>query len=191
MKTVLFIPGFQEDIGSRPYSRTIKAIESKGYKVKFVSINWTRTTIEQWVPEFEKVYAHYRADDTIFAGFSYGAMIAFLAATDRNPSEVWLFSLSPYFNEDMKDPSFKKSWLTHIGHRRVDSFKKLSFTKLVESIKTPTTYFYGELELKTFPDISYRKKALKDKQNATEVYIPGGKHDVTSPEYVEAIKTSL
>lgn len=36
MKTVLFVPGLKEDMESRDYALTIDAIESKGYKVKFV-----------------------------------------------------------------------------------------------------------------------------------------------------------
>jgi len=38
MKTVLFVPGFQEDESSRDYQSTITAIQKKGYKVVFVPI---------------------------------------------------------------------------------------------------------------------------------------------------------
>src|ERR1035437_7799397 len=102
MKTVLFVPGYQEDMKSRDYASTIRAIESQGYEVKFVPINWKRTTIDQWVEELDAEYGKCDPKQTIIAGFSFGAMTAFVTATKRNPFELWLFSLSPYFVEDLE-----------------------------------------------------------------------------------------
>jgi len=188
MKTVLFVPGYQEDIDSRDYRATIRAIEKKGHKVKFVPINWRRTTIDQWVEEFDRVYEKYDPKETILAGFSYGAMTVFMAATKRNPSALWLFSLSPYFIEDIESKTFNQSWLNRLGHRRVDAFKKLSFTKLVKKIAAHTVLFYGDLELKTFPDISYRDRATKALPEIKKVIIKGAKHDVASDVYTKAIE---
>src|ERR1700745_701040 len=102
MKTVLFVPGYQEDIKSRDYTSTVRTIEKQGYKVKFVPINWVRTTIDNWVDELEAVYSKHDPADTILAGFSFGAITAFVAAVKQNPFELWLFSLSGYFDEDVK-----------------------------------------------------------------------------------------
>lgn len=117
MKTVLFVPGYQEDLTSRDYNATIKAIEKRGYKVEFVPIQWTRTTITNWVKELDKAYSNHDQSQTILAGFSYGAMTAFVSATKRNPSELWLFSLSPYFAEDLISKNMKQAWLNNIGQR--------------------------------------------------------------------------
>lgn len=187
MKTVLFVPGFDENITTRDYTATINAIKSKGYNVEFIDIKWARTTIDQWVAELNKVYKNYDPRQTILAGFSFGAMTAFVVASKRNPSEVWLFSLSPYFAEDIKNKGMKKSWLSQIGHRRVDAFSKLNFVELSKMIKTKTIYFYGDLELKRWPDISYRNQALKSFGNNQTKVIQGVGHDVANSNYVTAI----
>lgn len=131
MKTVLFVPGFREDISSRDYKSTIAAIESKGYKVEFVPINWLRTTIHDWTKELNEVYSNYDVAETILAGFSYGSMTAFMATTRRNPYELWLFSFSPYFSDDITE--MKKSWLSNIGLHRANSFRKLDFNTLAKN----------------------------------------------------------
>lgn len=191
MKTVLFIPGFQEDINSRDYAKTIKAIEKAGYKVKFVDINWKRTVIAHWIDDFNAVYENYDPKTTILAGFSYGAMTAFMAATTRNPAELWLLSLSPYFAEDIASETFNKAWLKHIGHRREDSFKTLFYKNLIKRINSKIIFFYGEVELTTFPDITYRHKIARASSNMQTILIPDAKHDVTSQVYIDAIKREI
>lgn len=191
MKTVLFIPGFQEDTKSRDYAKTIKAIEKAGYKVEFVDINWKRTTITHWVDEFNVVYEKYDPKITILAGFSYGAMTAFVAATTKSPAELWLFSLSPYFAEDIASKTFNKAWLKHIGHRREDAFKALSYKKLIKEIDSKIKFFYGEVELTTFPDITYRHDIAKKSPSMQTILIPGAKHDVASQVYVDAVEREI
>lgn len=191
MKTVLFVPGFQEDIDSRDYRKTIAAIESAGYRVMFVKINWVRTTITHWVDELNKVYTEHAPEDTILAGFSFGAVTAFVTATERSPYALWLFSLSPYFAEDISRKDFQQSWLNSIGHRRADTFKALHFTELVKKIPSNTIHFYGEIELETWPDVSYRHKIITSLPNMSEVFIPDARHDVASEVYVEAITKAI
>ena len=106
MKTVLFVPGFQEDLTTRDYASVLTAITERGYDVKFVPIKWARTTITEWVEELDIEYAKYDPVNTVLAGFSYGSMTAFMSAVKRNPAELWLFSFSPYFSDDM--PKLKK-----------------------------------------------------------------------------------
>lgn len=191
MKTVLFVPGFQEDIKSRDYAKTIKTIEKAGYKVEFVDINWKRTTISHWTKEFKAIYEKYDPKTTVLAGFSYGAMTVFMAATIKSPAELWLFSLSPYFAEDIASETFNKAWLKYIGHRREDSFKALSYKKLIKQIDSKIKFFYGEAELTTFPDITYRHEITKASTNMQTVLIPGAKHDVASQVYIDAINHEM
>jgi len=68
---------------SRDYASIIRAIKAQGYKVKFVPINWKRTTINQWADELEAVYNKCDPKQTIIAGFSFGAMTAFVVATKQ------------------------------------------------------------------------------------------------------------
>lgn len=190
MKTVLFIPGFREDIKSRDYKSTLAAIESKGYQVKFVPINWARTTIEDWAKELNKEYSQHEPADTILAGFSFGSMTAFIAAVDKNPSELWLFSFSPYFSDDM--PDMKKSWLSNIGHRRADSFRKLNFNSLAKSIKCKTLIIVGEVEAAKYPLINKRSKIAHQKiANSNLVVVEGADHDVSDKNYIATITEAI
>ena len=190
MKTVLFVPGFQEDLMTRDYKSAIKAIESCGYKVQFVPIKWQRTTITHWVAELEAVYSKLDPANTVLAGFSYGSMTAFMAATKRNPSQLWLFSFSPYFADDI--PKLKKSWLNNIGHRRVDAFKNLDFNMLAKQITCPTLIILGEVEAEKYPLLDRRAKLAHEKiTGSTLVIAPDSDHDVGDPNYVKTIKAAI
>ncbi len=190
MKTVLFVPGFREDISSRDYRSTLAAIESKGYQVKFVPINWARTTIEDWVKELNKEYAKHEPAETILAGFSYGSMTAFMSATNKNPSELWLFSFSPYFSDDL--PEMKKSWLSNIGHRRADSFRKLNFNSFAKSIKCKTLIIVGEIEAAKYPLIDNRSRIAHQKiSNSNLVIVKAADHDVSDKNYIAAITEAI
>ncbi len=177
---------------SRDYASIIRAIKAQGYKVKFVPINWKRTTINQWADELEAVYNKCDPKQTIIAGFSFGAMTAFVVATKRNPFELWLFSLSPYFAEDIKSPHMKKSWLNEIGHRRVTAFNKLDFKKLSAEISCKVLLFVGEIELNKWPGMKERNNvAHKKLQNNELTIVNDAGHDVANTQYIEAIKRSI
>jgi pimeloyl-ACP methyl ester carboxylesterase len=188
MKTVLFVPGFDEDIDDRDYTSTISAIEDKGYKVKFVDIQWKRTTINDWTAELDVIYAKYDPKDTILAGFSFGAVTAFMSAVKRSPSELWLFSLSPYFIEDLNNRDMKPSWLKQIGHRRVTAFARLSFVNLVKKIHSKIILIYGDQELPKWPDIAYRYKVTDGLKSAQVKIVVGAGHDVSNSNYIHAIE---
>ncbi len=190
MKTVLFVPGFRETLASHNYQGVLEAIKGKGYKVKFVAIHWVKTTIEDWVEELDKEYSKYNSAETILAGFSFGAMTAFLAATKRNPIELWLFSFSPYFADDI--PKMKKSWLNNIGRRRADAFRKLDFNTLAKNITCKTLIMVGEVEAKKYPLVEIRaQKARKAIAKNTCVIVHNCDHDVTDKTYIQAIKGAI
>lgn len=190
MKTVLFIPGFKEDLTTRDYKATIKGIESKGYKVKFILIQWDRTTIIDWVKQAEAEYVKLDPKETILAGFSYGSMTAFMVAAKTNPSELWLFSLSPYFSDDI--PKLKKSWKNNIGHRRVDTFAQLNFAELAKTIHCPTLIIAGEIENQTYPLLQARSEtAHKLIENSRYFVVTGAGHDVADAGYIKAIREAV
>lgn len=188
MKTVLFVPGYPEDINSRDYASVIKAIENQGYKVKFVPIKWRRTTIEDWVKELDAEYAKHDPSQTILAGFSYGAVTAFMVATKKNPSELWLFSLSPYFAEDLKSKNMKPTWLKQIGHRRAAAFSKLNFKVLSNDIKCRALLFVGQLEISKWPVIGERSAAAREYLSDNKlIVIENVGHDVSDRRYIDKI----
>jgi len=192
VKTVLFVPGYQEDLSSRDYAATILAIKKRGYKVKFVPIRWPYTTIEQWVDELDKTYNEYESSNTILAGFSYGAMTAFMSATKRNPSELWLFSLSPYFSDDLKSINMKQTWLKGIGQRRVTTFSKLDFKQLAKSVHCKVLLFAGQLEIDTWPVIGERTADAHQRlKNSRLIKIKDAGHDVANKQYIAAIEKTI
>ena len=192
MKTVLFIPGFQEDFNSRDYSSVLLAIKDSGYEIVFVPITWKRTTIDDWVEQLDKVYMTYDRSQTVLAGFSYGAMTALLSASRKSPSELWLFSLSPYFAEDLISKNMKATWLKNIGHRRVSAFSRLHFANLARSITCKTLLITGQAELDKWAVLNERiKNAHKLLKNNSLVIAKGAGHDVSDKSYIDAITKSI
>ena len=192
MKTVLFVPGFRETLSTRDYKSAIDAIRDSGYGVKFVPVNWNRTTIDDWLNELETEYSKLDPKDTILAGFSFGAMTVYAAATKQNPAELWLFSLSPYFSEDIHSKDMRKSWLNNIGHRRTSAFGKLNFKKLAKSIHCKTLIFAGEIEINKWPGM--KKRALRANKlvpNSKLYVVEDVGHDVSDKRYIEAIKQAI
>ncbi len=156
----------------------------------FVPINWKRTVISDWVAQLEAEYNKFDAKDVILAGFSYGSMTSFMAATRRNPAELWLFSFSPYFAEDI--PHIKKWWANIIGKKRIAAFSNLYFNQLVKSITCPTTIMLGEIETKRFALLANRcNEAHKAIHNSRLFVVPHARHDVADKNYIATIKASL
>ena len=192
MKTVLFVPGYPENINSRDYSSTMDAIRSAGFAVEYVPINWRRTTLDQWVTELDTTYSRYDPSNTIIPGFSFGAMTALVASTKRNPYELWLFSLSPYFAEDLVSKNMRPSWLKQIGHRRVDVFKKYSFKKLADQIRCKVLLFGGQAEMVKWPGMNDRIISASELlQDNVLITIPNTGHDVADRNYINAIKANI
>lgn len=185
MKTVLFIPGYQENLESRDYAATLEAIKSAGYNVTFVPIQWKRTTIVDWVAEFNETFLKYDPMSVIIAGFSFGAMTSLVAAANLNPAGLWLFSLSPYFLED----DIRPEWGKGLGSRRMKEFNKLKFTDLSKKIHCPTLIFVGEAEAKKYPELGIRfENANKQISGSKGIIVPETVHDVTDAKYLKAIK---
>ena len=192
MKTVLFIPGFKGDLGSTDYhyKNAVQAIKSRGYETKFVSVKWQRTTVEDWLKEFEETYNNYDETKTIIAGFSYGAVPAILAASKRNPSALWLFSISARFREDL--PKLPQSTLRRISKSRLTAFNNLYFTDIARDIKCKTLIFIGGAEADVDPPLLERAKiANKLIKNSKLIFMPDVPHDVGHPSYIKAIQQNI
>jgi pimeloyl-ACP methyl ester carboxylesterase len=190
IKTVLFVPGFQEDETSRNYATTIDAIERCGYTVKFVPIEWRRTTLTEWLSQLNAVYEQYDQKQTILAGFSFGAVAAFVMAARRSPAELWLFSLSPFFAEDI--PNIKLWELRQLGRNRVKVARETSFDTLARKITCPVKLFVGSDELRRWPEMEARFSLATHKlANVEAIIVDGVAHDVTHIKYIEAITNSL
>jgi esterase/lipase len=188
MKAYL-IPGSGENLQSRDYAAILEAYRQQGYEPQFLSITWKYKTIDDWV---RQVQAQVTDDDlrqSLVSGFSFGAMIALTVAAKVNPKQLLLFSLSPYFQEDMPLPAKWEQW---VGKRRVDNFRRLSFDDLAARIHCPTVLFGGSLELERYKNMQKRiDQAHKKISGSQSVVIDGVAHDAAHPAYVKAIKQAL
>lgn len=146
-------------------------LKKEGYYSVLIDIPWKQTTISQNTDYFLKEYKKTKAKKKYILGFSFGAMIAFLASTKVNPSGLILCSLSPYFKEDYQ------------------GFPNLPYAKLAKQIKAKQTLmFYGAKET----------KALIKRVSATFRYIPSGnkyliqiqktEHDIGSIRYLQTLQ---
>lgn len=188
MKTVLFVPGWRENFNSRDYQSVLSVIEANGYKTRFITIDWNRTNISDWVNELGIIYDQYDPRQTILAGFSYGAMATFVAATRRRPSELWLFSLSPYFSDDI--PKLNDGDKKIVGKKRIEEFSHLSFAELARKLTNVKTKIWVGSEERPLT-IKQAEIAHALIENSALVIVNGAKHDVSDKRYVDAIKNNL
>lgn len=115
-------------------------------------------------------------------------MTCLVAATQRNPSELWLFSLSPYFAEDIRSKNMNQSWLNNIGYRRVTVFNKLNFKDLADKINCKTLLFSGEIELSKWSVLQERVVLARTLlKNNIQTIVPSAGHDVSEPHDIKAI----
>ncbi|HSX40184.1 MAG TPA: hypothetical protein VLF68_01085 [Candidatus Saccharimonadales bacterium] len=99
-KTVFIIPGFKHTPKNRAYKKIAKMLKDEGYSPVLVTIPWKHSTLSQNADYFLKQYKKIKTRKKYILGFSFGAMIAFVASTKVSSSGVILCSLSPYFKED-------------------------------------------------------------------------------------------
>ena len=190
MKAYL-IPGAFEDLKSRDYQAVLDVYKKLGYEPRFIKIDWKYKTIDDWVEQVQAKLSKENVQDSLLSGFSWGAMIALvLAAKYYSPKKLLLFSLSPYFAEDL--PYVKKPWLKWAGKHRVAAFKELKMNELATKIRCPTTIFIGDKEVSKYSDMKRRTHEAHKRINGSKlVIIKGVKHDVGDPLYVKAIKNTL
>src|SRR6266403_2076787 len=100
-KTIFIVPGYRHGPNNKSYQALAKLLTLEGYDPIVVTIPWKKTTISQNTEYFLQEYKKIHAKKKYILGFSFGAMIAFLAATKVDVSGLILCSLSPYFQEDL------------------------------------------------------------------------------------------
>lgn len=184
MKTVAFvIPGYHHSPDRKIYTDIIDCFESKNIKTVPIKISWQYHTMLFWVDEFLKVFETNKGDRNIFLGFSYGAMISFIASTKVKVDIQILCSLSPYFAEDLE--SLPHRWKK--GKRRIAEFEKIFAEDLTPKITADTYVFYGTQEGEQI-----KKRAHKTFELLTSpkylIPIKNSKHDIGNSDYLTAIE---
>jgi pimeloyl-ACP methyl ester carboxylesterase len=190
MVDVLFVPGFRHNAQDleADYAPVTAILTAKGYRTRFVPINWRGTTINGWVNQTQRTYDTCDPRETILAGFSYGAITAAVVAADRPPRELWAWSMSAYFAEDI--PGLPKAHIDGAGPRRMKAFAKLHFADLAPRITCPTLLILGEKEYVELPTLAKRVTLAHQMINSSRLVIAqDASHNPTDSGYLQAIST--
>lgn len=161
-------------------------LKREGYSPIPVDIPWRKTTISQNTKHFLKEYKKIKTKNKYILGFSYGAMIAFLASTKIRTSGLILCSLSPYFKEDLAKT--KENWKSKLMMKRLQDFSSLHCQTLAKKIKTKQVLMlYGAKESKTL--IKRVKEAYKqiDSTDKYLISIKKTEHNIGDKKYLFTI----
>lgn len=160
-KTIFIIPGFNQLVTDKAYRKIAKILKKEDYFPILVKIPWKNTTILENTKYFLKEYRKIKSKKKYILGFSFGAMIAFIASTRVRSSGLMLCSLSPFFKEDLR--------ISKTMTKANRAFYKLRSISLAKKIKSKQVLMmYGEQESRslikrvtdTFSHISSTNKFL-------------------------------
>lgn len=185
-KIVFIIPGFRQKPTQKAYRQIAKLLKKEGYSPVPITIPWKQTTISENTEYFLKKYSQVLAKKSkrikiklYILGFSFGAMIAFLASTKIKIAGLILCSLSPFFKEDL--PKMTKDW-------RYYDFSQLHCKTLTKKIKAKKVMMlYGKKETKP---LIHRVTATYKQLPITKKYlfaIDKTEHNISDKRYVSTI----
>jgi len=190
MKEIAYIiPGYCEShTRQRGYNKIAKFFEAQGIEPIHVEIAWKRKSPERfsdYAEEFLKVYKKPKGAKVYVLGFSYGATIAFLTAPKTKPDALILCSLSPYFEEDLKD--LKANWVRWFRKNFTES--DYSFQKLAPKVKSRTYLIVGDKEDKAC--LVRAKGARKGIVDSSLSVAEGAEHKIGQKEYLAAVERAI
>lgn len=175
--------------GSHWYGELREGLETKGYRVVPVDIAWKHTTPSQYAEKFVAFYEQHKSQSNIVIGNSFGAVVAFIAATRTVPDKLYLCSLSPFFKED-RPKRADEFGLRYFGKRRMADLWSISADELAAHMphKTKTFVLYGEKEHHTSPLLVARcTETARKIQSASLKELPGVPHDMADDRYTQAL----
>ena len=186
-KTLFLVPGFKQKASDSYFGWLVNFLDLKGFKVVCVPIEWNYRTMSDYVNDFKEFYLKNKTDNDYILGFSYGAVIAFITASELRPKKVYLCSLSSDFQEDVCD---MKPWIQKmIGKKRMADIKKRSARDIAKNLDIPLVIFFGEKEGEMYPQLKMRcEETAKLAKNSKLVVVKNAPHDISYSEYREAIK---
>lgn len=181
-KPIFIIPGYKHKPTDSPYRKIAKLLQSEGYSPILVRISWERATISENAEYFLQVYNSVRAEKKHILGFSFGAIIAFIAATKVEVSGLILCSLSPYFKEDLSDS------LPLQMTEQYKDFLRLSCLALAKQVKARQTHMlYGAREERS---LIQRVTEVFDQISSNQKYLTAIKdteHEIGDRKYLRTI----
>lgn len=184
-KVVFIIPGFLDSSKNKEYQVIGKSFQKQGIRPIYVDIQWKRSTISENTQDFLSLFRTTSARHKYVLGFSFGAIIASLAAAEEKVDGLFLCSLSPYFAEDL--PHLKGWWKVSIGTKRVEDFKNIRIKEIVPKIHAETYLFMGTKES---PRVEKRVRETYDTLRSKKhlIVVNGAKHDFADKYYLQEVK---
>lgn len=193
-KLTFIIPGFRQKTTSKAYKNVAKVLKKAGHTPIAIKIPWNQSTISENTAYFLKEYKRklllkkktVKREKRYILGFSFGAMIAFIAATKVRVDGLILCSLSPYFKEDL--PKTKQRGSSALETSRYQDFSKHSSNSLTKQIKTKKILMlYGTKESTKL--IKRVTKAYKQISSTQKKLVPITKteHNIGTPKYLRTI----
>jgi esterase/lipase len=192
-KIVFIIPGFGHQPTNRAYKEIANMLKKDGYTPVSVKIPWKESTISDNIVHFINTYKRIvTAKKTprkkiYILGFSYGAMIAFIASTKLKVDGLILCSLSPFFKEDISKIEFKK--ISTLEINRYKDFVQYSSKKLATETSAKKVFMlYGAEE--SVPLIHRVTKTYNEMSSPYKYLLPIGKteHDIGNKQYLHTIQ---
>lgn len=184
-RMLFILPGFREKISDPQYVALRNFFRGKGFEVRMVPIVWDRRVMTDWILQFEEFFRSSRGKKNAVLGFSYGAMIALLAAKSLQPDALILCSLSPYFAEDLSN--IPDRWKRFIGKRRTADFGRYSMKSAVKCVSSKVKVFIGGAEQKKFRQLAARCAFAAKALETSVIVVEGVKHDIGDARYREAL----
>lgn len=138
--TIFILAGYRQQPTQRAYKQIALILKKQGFRPVPIPLSWANTTISANTDYFLKRYKRIRVKKKYILGFSFGAMVAFLASTKVSVAGLILCSLSPYFTEDLPKRELP---------RRYADYANLHFGSLSRLIKArQIILLYGSNEAK-------------------------------------------
>lgn len=185
-KTIFIIPGYRHKTTNKAYKEIAKILKKEGHSPILIKIPWRKTTISENTEYFLKKYRKTNTRKNYVLGFSFGAMIAFLASTKVNVSGLILCSLSPYFQEDL--PKMKRRLLSPLVTKRYQDFTGLHCATLARKIRAKQIHLlYGTKEDKSLKKRIFDTYRQIPSAQKYLVSVKKTEHDLASRRYLDKI----
>jgi len=184
-KLLYIIPGISESTKNSGYKKIISSAKKHGYIVIPINILWDKTTMTNWIQQFESIVKKHRNKNAVALGFSFGAYIVAVSAQQFNFKKIILCSLSPYFKRDLK--YLPLSIYKAFGKRRMEDFENYSFPK---NMKVPIVFMIGTND---FPLAIKRIKEYYKKYNGEKSLhlLKKVEHNISDSRYIKEIENEL
>lgn len=188
-KFVFIIPGYRHRPTNKGYREIRKLLKKEGFLPIPVAIPWKESTISEntefFMEKLNKIIKkrQIRPNQTYFLGFSFGALIAFLAATKMSIQGLILCSLSPYFREDLsKNKPTKLSFLQEKRWKDFSGFRNSSLSQKIKAKKI--CMLYGTKESRSLIKRVTATFKKMPTQNKYLFPIRNTHHDIADKKYL-------